>query len=151
MNKKSNTVEEVKHSSLPQNEEVETLNCFVDCRWGITPEDLPETGKHNIITQWEKYVCMGDFFNSDLFIGIAFWGDLPKLCLTHNPKEYNTTIPILATEYGAGGEYYFEPDKNFWYTQTEAEANYQTDLYKAEFVIAKLLTEIHCQIIITKK
>lgn len=151
MRKKIKSVEEVKHSSLPQNEEVETLSCFVDCRCSITPEDLPETGKHSIVTKWEKYVCMGDFFNNDLFIGIDFWGDLPSLCITHSAEKYNMAIPILGTEYGAGAEYYFEPDKNFWYTKTEAEANYQTDLYKAEFMIAKLLTEIHCQIIITKK
>ena len=143
-----------KNSSETQVENVVTMNCFVDYRFTIEKKHLPKLNQQTseLFNQWEKNVCLGDFFNTDLYIGIDFWGDLPSLCVTHNPKKYLINIAIEKDELGANGIFFFEPNHKVWYENDENMiTDYKSELYRVDFVISKLFTEIHFQAAITKE
>ena len=126
-------------------------NCYVDCRFAIEEEHLPETNKQSeIFNQWEKNVVMGDFFNTDLFVGVDTIEGLPRLNVTNQPEKYSTNLPIENFELGTNGRFFFEPNNQVWYEEEQANTECNNDLYQVDFVVCKLFTEIHFQCAIYK-
>lgn len=130
-------------------ETVET--CYVDCRFAVKKEHLPETNKQSeIFNQWEKNVAMSDFFNADLFVGVDTVEGLPTLNVTHQPEKYSVKLPIEKFELGTNGKFFFEPNNQVWYEEEQANAECKNDLYQVDFAVCKLFTEIHFQCAIYK-
>lgn len=138
---------------LKENEmnKVTVLNYFVDCRFSIEEGHLPETDKQSeIFNQWEKNVVIGDFFNTELYVGVDTVAGLPRLHVKHNPTEFEETLTIEKFELGTNGKFFFEPNNQVWYEEEEANAECKNELYQVDFVVCKLFTEIHFQCAIYK-
>lgn len=127
-------------------EEVKT--CFVDCRFSIEEGHLPETNKQSeIFNQWEKNVVLGDFFNTELYVGVDTVEGLPRLHVKNKYTEFKRFLIIEDFELGTNGRFFFEPNNRVWCEEQEEEAitKCKNELYRVDFVVTKLFTEIHFQ------
>lgn len=128
------------------------MNCFVDCRFSIEEGYLPETNKlSEIFNQWDKDLALGDFYNTELYVGVDTVAGLPRLHVSNNPMEFSKFLTIEDIGLGTNARFFFEPNNKVWYESEQAYAECKNDLYLVEFVVCKLFTEIHFQCAIYKE